>query len=228
MAIINLTQAIARSGRCSRRKAEGLIRAGQVKVNGQAAVLGAKIDPAEDQITVAGQPLGSAGKKVYYLVNKPIGYVCTVSDVHASKRVVDLVPKIPKVWPVGRLDKDSRGLIILTNDGDLTYRLTHPKFEHEKEYLVTLDKEIMSALLLGLKRGIKLEEGIAKVDNIKKISPIKISLVIHQGWKRQIRRMVQACGYKVADLIRIRIGKTKLGDIRNGEYREMKSSNFSA
>ncbi|HRY63526.1 MAG TPA: pseudouridine synthase [Patescibacteria group bacterium] len=226
MAVINLTQAIAQSGLCSRRKAEEFIRLGQVEVNGQLASLGLKVDSLKDKIKVAGHSLASPDKKVYYVVNKPIGYTCTSSDRHAAKKITDLVPHVPKVWPVGRLDKDSRGLIILTNDGDLTYQLTHPKFEHVKEYLVILDKPITPELLLKLKQGVKLEEGVAKADSLKKVSPTKLSIVIHQGWNRQIRRMLGACGYRAVDLVRIRIGKIKLEELREGEYKETKISNF--
>ncbi|NMC51745.1 rRNA pseudouridine synthase [Candidatus Kuenenbacteria bacterium] len=219
---INLTQFISNSGLCSRRQAEELIRRGEVRVNGRLAVLGLKIDPQKDKIEANGQLIKPAEKKVYYLVNKPIGYTCTVKDIHAEKKVIDLVPPFPRVWPVGRLDRDSRGLIILTNDGDLTYKLTHPKFEHPKEYLVTLNKPITPELLLKLKQGVKLEEGLAKVDSMKQVSPTKLSITIHQGWKRQIRRMVEAGGYKVVDLVRVRIGKIKLGELKEGKYKELK------
>jgi 23S rRNA pseudouridine2605 synthase len=219
---INLTQAIAQSGLCSRRQAEELIRAGSVQVNGIVAILGLKVDPDHDQIEVNNQPIAHADEKVYYLVNKPIGYTCTLGDVHAEQKVTDLVPALPRVWPVGRLDKDSRGLIILTNDGDLTYQLTHPKFEHQKEYLVTLNKAIESDLLLKLERGVKLEEGLARADSLEKVSPTKLSIIIHQGWKRQIRRMLEACDYQVVDLIRTRVGKIRLENLKNGEYEQVK------
>lgn len=223
---INLTQAIAQSGLCSRRRAEELIRLSQVKVNGQLAVLGQKVDLTIDKIFVFGQKINPAEPKVYYLVNKPVGFTCTVKDSHAPQKVIDLVPKSPKVWPVGRLDKDSRGLIILTNDGDLTYKLTHPKFEHPKEYLVTVNKDIAPVLLLKLKQGVKLEEGVARTDSLKKVSPTKLSLVIHQGWNRQIRRMLGACGYRVVDLVRVRVGKIRLGSLPLGKYSVLKNLNF--
>ena len=132
--------------------------------------------------------------------------------------MVDLVPAKSKVWPVGRLDKDSSGLIILTNDGELTHRLTHPSFLHEKEYLVTFDKTVKASLLSKLIKGVKLREGLAKVDKLKKINDTKLSLTIHQGWNRQIRRMFKQCGYQVIGLERIRIGKIKLGNLRPGQY----------
>ncbi|HOZ36438.1 MAG TPA: pseudouridine synthase [bacterium] len=222
MALINLTKHISASGFCSRRAAEEFIRSGQVTVDSKPAVLGQKVDPATAQVKVLGRLVAGAEKMVYYLVNKPIGYICTTKDIHAKNQVVDLVPPMPKVWPVGRLDKDSRGLVILTNDGALTYELTHPKFEHQKEYLATLDKDITLELLLKLKQGVKLEEGLAKADSVKKVSPTKLSIVIHQGWNRQIRRMLGACGYRVKDLVRVRIGKMKLGELPSGKFREVK------
>ena len=221
MILINLTKHISASGFCSRRAAEDLIRSGQVTVDSKPAVLGQKVDPTRSKVMVSGHLIAGAEKMVYYLVNKPVGYTCTTKDSHVEHKVIDLVPKTPKVWPVGRLDKDSRGLIILTNDGDLTYQLTHPKFEHDKEYLATLSSVVTSDLLLRLKRGVRLEEGITKADSAKKISAVKLSIVIHQGWNRQIRRMLGACGYRVVDLERVRIGKIKLGELREGEYKNV-------
>jgi pseudouridine synthase len=226
MTFINLTKYISASGFCSRRAAEELIRSGQVTVDSKPAILGQKVDPTTSEVRVSGHLIAGAEKMVYYLVNKPIGYICTTKDSHAKDQVIDLVPPVPKVWPVGRLDKDSHGLIILTNDGALTYELTHPKFEHAKEYLVTVRPEITGQLLAELKRGVKLEEGIAKADILKKVSASKLSIVIHKGWNRQIRRMLGACGYRVVDLERIRIGKIRLGELKEGEYKEIKISNF--
>ncbi|NMB48472.1 rRNA pseudouridine synthase [Candidatus Kuenenbacteria bacterium] len=226
MAVVNLTQYIASSGLCSRRAAEELIRSGHVKVNGALAVLGQKVDAVTARVSVSGKIIHPATQKVYYLVNKPLGYVCTIKDRHADKKVIDLVPPKPKVWPVGRLDKDSRGLVILTNDGELTNRLTHPSFIHEKEYLLTLERPFSPELLLKLKQGVKLEEGLAKADTVKKVGPTKLSIVIHQGWNRQIRRTLGACGYRVVDLVRVRVGKVKLGTLENGKYKQIEISNF--
>lgn len=218
---IYLQQFLSQAGVASRRSATDAIKQGRVKVNGRTAELGLKIDPRKDKIKIGKRLIKMEAKKIYYLVNKPIGYTSTTKDKHAKKLVTQLVPQIPKVWPVGRLDKNSHGLIILTNDGELTNRLTHPKFNHQKEYLVTLNKPIAKELLLKLDRGIKLKEGLAKADKLKKISSLKLSITIHQGWNRQIRRMLDKCGYKVADLQRIRIGEYKLGNLKTGKYKRI-------
>src|SRR3989338_2466610 len=215
---IYLQQFLSTAGLAPRRAATDLIKQGRVKVNHKPAELGIKIDPKKDRIEYQGKIIKAPEEKVYYLVNKPIGCTSTVKDRHALKKVVDLVPKVPKVWPVGRLDKDSHGLIILTNDGDLTNKLTHPKFKHEKEYIITINKAVTQDLLSKLSKGVKLEEGLARADKINKLDENKLSITLHQGWKRQIRRMLGKCGYRVIDLQRIRVDKIKLGNLRIGLY----------
>lgn len=225
---IYLQQFIAQNSHFSRRKAEDLIRAEKVKVNGRLGELGQKIDSDKDQIMIWEDKKSTGNiikkltdKKVYYLVNKPVGYTCTTADRHAIKKVTDLVPTLPKVYPVGRLDKNTSGLIILTNDGDFAYKLTHPKFEVEKEYVVQIVprgticaiqdvKELQDQLL----KGVKLEDGLAKMDKvheIRQISPnsYKLNCVLHSGKKRVIRRIFEALGWKVVSLERIRIGTVK-------------------
>jgi len=219
---IYLQQFLSTAGLASRRAAADLIKQGRVKVNHKPAELGIKIDPGKDNVKINNRLIKYQSQKVYYLVNKPIGYTSTVKDRHALKKVVDLVPKVPKVWPVGRLDKDSHGLIILTNDGELTNKLTHPKFKHEKEYIVTINKAITQDLLLKLSQGVKLEEGPARADKINKLSENKLSITLHQGWKRQIRRMMEKCGCMVIDLERVRIDKIKLDDLPIGKYEKLK------
>ena len=169
-----------------------------------------KMFPTQDKIEVNGKILSSSNMQenfVYYLVNKPLDYVCTTRSFKNEKNILELVPKNPPVWPVGRLDKNSRGLIILTNDGDLTNKFTHPKFEHEKEYEVEVDKNINQNFFMSMKKGIKLEEGITRADKIRKINTRltakqdkTFSIVLHQGRKRQIRRMCTELNYRVTDL----------------------------
>jgi pseudouridine synthase len=218
---IYLQQFLSTAGVASRRGATDLIKEGKVKINGKRAVTGAKVDPATDKVFVSGKLIHATDEKLYYLVNKPVGFTCTTKDIHARDLVTDLVPKTPKVWPVGRLDKDSHGLIMLTNDGELTNNLTHPKFGHEKEYIVTLDKPVTKNLLLKLKKGVTLKEGTAKADRLKELSPTKLSIVIHQGWNRQIRRMIERRGYKVLDLERIKFGKYKLDNLEPGQFKKI-------
>jgi len=219
--MLYLQQFLSQAGVAARRQAIDLIKSGVVKVNNKTAQAGVKIDPLKDKIKVNDELIKPVASLVYYLVNKPIGYTCTVDDYHAQHKVVDLVPPIPKVWPVGRLDKNSHGLIILTNDGDFTHQLTHPKFEHAKEYIVTLNKTITADLLPQLKKGIKLSEGLAKVDQIKVLTDDKISIIIHQGWHRQIRRMLGFCNYKAVDLQRIKVGQWSLGNLEVGKYKKI-------
>ncbi|MFH1456982.1 MAG: pseudouridine synthase, partial [Patescibacteria group bacterium] len=179
---------LSRYGISSRRKAEELILAGRIKINNKIAMLGDKADIDIDSIILNNKKLKIKNENhTYYLVNKPIGYICSVADKYADYLITNLVPKAPKVWPVGRLDKNSTGLMILTNDGELTNKLTHPKFQHEKEYIVEVDKDINKNFINRLKTGIKLKEGIARADNIKIISGKKFNIILHQGWNRQIR-----------------------------------------
>jgi len=228
---------LADSGVCSRRAADVLISAGKVRVNGITAQVGTKIDPGKDVVFVGGKKVGGGGEKVYYILNKPVGYVTTSSDPFGRKKVTDLVPKSPRVYPVGRLDYDTSGLLVLTNDGDFTHKLTHPKFEKEKEYEVVIKfenyKVIKSVddLVYKFKIGIKLKEGIAKVDKIgileERGNVVKLSIVIHQGWNRQIRRMCEAVGLEVVGLKRVRIGDIRLGDLKVGEYKEIKRESLN-
>ncbi len=227
-----LQKILSRFGVASRRKAEELILNKKVLVNNKIAKLGQKVDLKKDIVEVKHRSLSAeAGnfrveakeeQAVYYLVNKPVNFTCSVSDKHAKKLITDLVPKNPKVWPVGRLDKNSTGLIILTNDGNLTNKLTHPKFKHEKEYEVAVDKKISEKFLQKMKKGIKLDEGVAKADKIIALNKNKFIIILHQGWKRQIRRMCEKLNYKVLELKRTRIGKIKLKDLKEGKFEEIK------
>ncbi len=213
---------LSRHGIASRRRAEELILAGAVFVNGQVVKLGDKADEESDSIVVRGKKITIAEKNnfVYYLLNKPIGYECSLKGHNKNTQLaVDLVPKNPRVWTVGRLDKDSSGLLVLTNDGQLTNQLTHPKFKHEKEYLVKVNKKIEPTFLMGLKKGVHLTEGLAKADEVRQVTKDSFSIILHQGWKRQIRRMCYALGYNVLTLNRIRIGHWQLGNLKVGEYR---------
>lgn len=216
---LRLAKFLASAGVASRRQAEALILGGQVKVNGKIIThLPTKIDPEQDQVLVKGKIVKTANK-VYYLLHKPIAYLSSAKDPHHQKLVTQLVPRQPKVWPVGRLDKDSRGLLLLTNDGELTFLLTHPKHAVAKVYQVEVNKKITAALLTQLKKGIRLEEGLAKADQVRKIADYKLELTIHQGWNRQVRRMLAQAGYRVTDLLRTQEGNLDLADLAVGKYR---------
>lgn len=216
-----LAKYLAQAGIASRRKSELLILAGQVTVNGQVEKnVATNVDPTTDIIQVRGRKI-AAEKKVYYILNKPVGYVCSLFDEHNKNKVTDLLPKEEKIWPVGRLDKDSSGLLILTNDGDLTNLLTHPRYEKQKKYLVTLSDKFNRRDIELLESGVELEEGLAQADKIKIINDNTIEVTLHQGWKRQIRRMLGIAGYDVLDLVRIQEGKLLLGDLPLGQYEKI-------
>lgn len=218
-----LAKVIANRGLASRRKAEEMISAGLVKVNGQIVREVVTLVTSDDQIEVAGQKAVSV-EKVYYLLNKPAGYICSKSDPHNPKNVMSLVPNHPPVYPVGRLDKDSQGLLLLTNDGDLTFQLTHPKFKVSKKYLVEVDRDLNSQVIKRLKQGIRLEEGLAQADQVKMINQRKLEIVLHQGWNRQIRRMLEACGMRVLVLTRLSEGKLSIKNLALGKFKKIKKT----
>lgn len=222
MVKVTLQKYLAERAGISRRKAEKYIRDGAVKINGTLAVLGNRVETGTDKVTVEGLEIKAEEEKVYYLLNKPKGYATTTRDRNAKKKVVDLIPTKTRIWPVGRLDKESRGLLLLTNDGDFTYRLTHPKFAHSKEYEVTVNKKITAAMTDKMERGIKLTEGTARVDAWEKMADDKLKITIHQGWKRQIRRMMEKAGYEVVDLKRVAMSQWRLGNLKEGEWEEIR------
>lgn len=223
---IRIAKFLAEAGVASRRGAEELIKQAKVSVNHKIITnLATKVDINSDNISVNNK-LIKPDKKIYYLLNKPVGYICSVKDPHNSKTVLQLVPDQPKVVPVGRLDKNSQGLLLLTNDGDLHYKLTHPKFEVKKTYLVKVNKDLDKKIINLLKQGVKLEEGKACADKVKLVSKNTLEIIIHQGWKRQIRRMMQELGYHVTELTRIQEGKLKLNNLKIGKYKILNKSDI--
>ncbi|MFA6252803.1 MAG: pseudouridine synthase [Patescibacteria group bacterium] len=216
-----LAKYLAQAGIAARRKAELLILAGRVSVNGQVEKnVATNIDPDIDEIKFDGHKLQTENK-VYYVLHKPVGYVCSLEDAHNKDKVTDLLPAGEKIWPVGRLDKDSSGLLILTNDGELTNLMTHPRYAKSKKYQVTVNRKFVTQDAKLLESGIELEEGLARVDQIKIISDNNIEITLHQGWKRQIRRMLSAIGYRVINLVRVQEGKLTLGDLPLGQYKKI-------
>lgn len=223
MSLERLQKVMANHGIASRRDCEQLILKNRVKVNGKIVnELGTKVDPDRDKILVDGQPLKQHVELVYVMVNKPDGYICTAEPEPGQRSVLELLPKSfdkYRLFPVGRLDKHSEGLVILTNDGDLAYKMTHPKFEEEKEYLVTVDRRIYDEDLLTLSRGVELEEGITKRCKVERVSEFSFRIVLQQGWNRQIRRMCEVVGYKIKKLVRVREGEIELGNLPKGKWR---------
>ena len=216
-----LQKVLARAGLASRRVCEDLIAEGRVKVNGEVADLGRRVDPLTDVIEVDGGLVPIAPGLVYYLLNKPAGVVTTAADTHGRATVVELVPTDPRVFPVGRLDADTEGLLLLTNDGELTHRLTHPSFGVEKEYLASVEGDPSPAVLRTLREGVELEDGVTAPAKAVRVSEGLIRLTIHEGRNRQVRRMCEAVGHPVTRLVRSRIGSLADRKLKPGEWREV-------
>jgi len=221
-----LQKVLAKAGISSRRKCESLIRSGRVKVNGQPVrELGFKVDPARDRIEVDGRPV-RIETPVYIMINKPRGYICTVYDPQGRPKITDLVSSIPqRIYPVGRLDYDTEGLLILTNDGDLAYALTHPKHEITKTYLARVTGRPSNRDLHHLRRGIMLSDGPTAPARVKVLqreaNTTLLKVSIHEGRKRQIRRMFAAIGHPVLELKRIAVGPITLGELPPGAFRHL-------
>lgn len=216
-----LQKILSAAGVCSRRKAEEYLKEGRVAVNGNTASLGDKADPERDQITLDGVAVQSGGERTYLLLNKPRGYVSTLSDEQGRRTVAGLVSQCgARVWPVGRLDLDSEGLLIMTDDGELTNRLIHPSHRVEKEYLVWVMGDLENGMD-KLRRPMVLEGEKMWADRVEQKGECMLSIVIHQGKNRQVRRMCDAAGLTVTRLKRIREGKVKLGDLPVGKWRPL-------
>lgn len=217
---------LSAAGVCSRRQAENYILAGRVTVNGATAKLGDSADPQRDTIAVDGEPLRRATERLYLMLNKPRGYVTTLSDERGRPTVAELVADCgERVYPVGRLDMDSDGLLLLTNDGDFAQRMAHPSYEKEKEYHVTVGGELSGcegrlAALTELEDGTPIVPAQVKVLR-KESGKWTLSVTIHQGLNRQIRRMCALAGLKVHRLQRVREGKLLLGDLAEGKWRKL-------
>jgi 23S rRNA pseudouridine2605 synthase len=227
-----LQKVMAQAGVASRRACEELIRQGRVSVNGQVVTeLGTKVDPNLDEISVDGAPISGPVEKVYLILNKPPGYISTVHDSWGRPTVLDLIPHQGRLYPVGRLDAESEGLLLLTNDGGLTHRLTHPRYEQEKEYLALVKGRPKDAVLSQLRRGVDLEEGRTAPAEVNRVSRREgletlpgttwLRIVVREGRKRQIRRMCAAVRHPVQRLIRVRMGPIELGDLPVGGYRPL-------
>jgi 23S rRNA pseudouridine2605 synthase len=216
-----LQKVLAQAGIGSRRVCEELIEGGLVTVNGEIAVLGRRVDVAHDRIAVEGVPIGVRPGLVHYLLNKPRGVVTTASDPQGRPTVVSLVPDEPRVYPVGRLDADTEGLLLLTNDGELTHRLTHPSFGVEKEYVAEVVGQPSRGAVRRLREGVELDDGITAPARVALLSPTVLRIVIHEGRNRQVRRMCEAIGHPVVRLVRTRIGPLRDEKLRPGAWRPL-------
>jgi 23S rRNA pseudouridine2605 synthase len=220
---MRLAKHLAHAGVASRRAAEQLIFHGHVTVGGKVVT-----DPATDvdgskPITVDGRPVGGTQQeRAVYILNKPPGVVSTSHDTHGRKTVVDLVHADRRLYPVGRLDADSTGLILLTDDGELAHRLTHPSFEVPKTYrAVVRNPPVREPALRKLREGIELDDGRTAPAHVRLFGPHELELTIHEGRKRQVRRMCEAVGHRVVDLRRVAFGSLRLGDLAAGRHRRL-------
>lgn len=222
-----LQKLLSRAGLASRRKAEELILAGRVSVNGRTVQLGDRAQPGDD-VKLDGRPVHHDLAPVTYLLNKPRGYVSTVNDERGRPTVLELVPDAPGLHPIGRLDMESEGLLLLTTDGDLTLRLTHPRYGQRKEYRVwCVEGELTQPALARLRAGVLLEDGPAKVVSAE-AAPQGGRLVLSEGRKRQVRRMLAEVGFEVERLQRTRIAGLELDDTPVGSWRLLKAEDFVA
>ena len=242
---VRVQKALADAGVASRRASDALVAAGRVTVNGQLAVTGQRVDPAVDALAVDGRPIMPGRRRTYLVMNKPAGVTSTVSDRYAERTILDLLPDDirrgnARLYPVGRLDKDSEGLILITDDGDWTQHLLHRRYGVEREYAVGLRRPMRVAEIDALNDGIKLDEGLATLVGLRQATRVEAArledpldprpplawyrAVLTQGWKRQLRRMFAATGAPVERLVRVRIGTLRLDDMAPGAVRRLSAA----
>ncbi|MDD3240660.1 MAG: pseudouridine synthase [Lachnospira sp.] len=213
---------LSAAGVCSRREADRMVEEGRITINGNIAVMGMKISDG-DEVCVDGRPVQEEEKKVLLAFNKPVGIVCTTTDKQGDNNIVDFIGYSRRIYPIGRLDKDSEGLILMTNNGEIMDQILRSVNGHEKEYIVTVNKTVNSEFIRKMSGGIYLEE-LDRTTNkckVEKISEKTFRIILTQGLNRQIRRMCAACGYQVTKLKRVRIMNIELGDLKTGEYRDV-------
>jgi 23S rRNA pseudouridine2605 synthase len=230
--VIRLQKVMADRGVASRRRAEEMITEGRVRVNGElVTTLGTRV-PEDARIDVDGRPAAPPTAHRYVLLNKPVGIVSTAGDERGRRTVVDHIGARERLFPVGRLDTDSEGLLLLTNDGTWAERVLHPRYGHEREYDVAVEGDLTDEALARLQRGIPLEEGLARAVRVSVRSRSRgrsrLSMVLLTGWKRQVRRMGSAVGLKVTRLVRVRMGPLELGRLRPGEFRDLTKKEIDA
>lgn len=219
---MRLNKFISETGVCSRREADAWIEAGRVSVNGVVATLGTKVEEG-DRVTVDGREVGAAKQHVYIALNKPVGITCT-TERHVEGNIVDFIGHRERIFPIGRLDKDSEGLILLTNDGDIVNQILREENEHEKEYIVTVDRPVTQIFLNGMASGVRILGTVTKPCKVTRVAPATFKIVLTQGLNRQIRRMCSFFGYKVVRLQRVRIINITLDGLKVGQWRELSAA----
>jgi 23S rRNA pseudouridine2605 synthase len=238
-----IQKAIASAGLASRRGGDDMVRAGRVTVDGRAAIIGEQVDPTMQRVEVDGKPLpAETGPRSYWVLNKPAGVISTVRDRHAERTVMEYLPpevrRSARLYPVGRLDEESEGLLLFTDDGAWADLVLHPRYGVEREYMVGLDHSVTKDQKAALRTGVELEEGLARVDHLDDVTPAQVRklmlvlepphselrwyrVVLAQGWKRQIRRMFDVVGQPVRRLVRVRVGSLRLCDLPPGGARRL-------
>lgn len=220
---MRINKFLAQAGVCSRRQADQLISAGRIKINQKIARLGDQVN-ASDQVEAKGQIVrNQAGEKVYLAFYKPVGLICTC-DPKAKDNIINYINYSARIYPIGRLDVSSSGLILLTNDGEIVNKILKGKSKVEKEYIVDVDKSLTSSFLTSLRKGVILDNYRTLPARVAKLADKKFSLTIVEGKNRQLRRMCEKLGYQVKKLIRVRIGSLKLGTLKEGEYKKLSSA----
>jgi len=218
---MRLAKHLAHAGVASRRAAETLVGEGRVTVEGEVVTDPARDVTGDEAIAVDGEAVRAAGARVVYAVHKPAGVVSTARDTHGRRTVVDLVRSAERLYPVGRLDADTTGLILLTNDGDLAYALTHPSFEVPRTYRARVEGRPDERALRALRDGVDLEDGRTAPARVRRVGPHEIELTIHEGRKRQIKRMCDAVGHPIVALQRVAFGPLRLGELPAGRHRRL-------
>ena len=216
---LRLNKYISETGVCSRREADKWIDAGRVTCNGLVAALGTRVVDG-DEVCIDGEPIGAKKKQIYIILNKPVGVTCT-TDAHIEDNIIDLVGYPERIFPIGRLDKDSEGLILLTNDGDIVNEILRSENNHEKEYIVTVDRPITDLSLTMMASGVKIMGEMTKPCRVSRIDRESFRMILTQGLNRQIRRMCSALGYKAQRLKRVRIMNIHLGTLSPGKWRHL-------
>jgi 23S rRNA pseudouridine2604 synthase len=219
---VRLNKYISDTGLCSRREADKWIEAGRVTYNGAAATLGTQVGES-DEVRVDGVPIGAKKPPIYIAFNKPVGVTCTSED-HVEGNIIDVVGHTERIFPVGRLDKDSEGLILLTNDGDIVNEILRSENNHEKEYHVSVERPVTDLALAMMSTGVKIMGEITKPAKVSRIDERTFRIVLTQGLNRQIRRMCSALGYRAQRLVRVRIINIALGDLQPGAWRDLTES----
>ena len=218
---MRLAKHLAHAGIASRRASEALVADGRVTVDGAVITDPARDVTGEEAIAVDGELVRGPGARVVYALHKPAGVLSTAADTHGRPTVVDLVPTGQRLYPVGRLDADSTGLILLTNDGDLAYALTHPRFEVPRTYRARVDGRPSERALRALREGVMLDDGRTAPAQVRLVGAHELELTIHEGRKRQVRRMCEAVGHRVVELRRVAFGPLRLGDLTSGRHRRL-------